>query len=536
MMAAIAPHLPALPVVLPLLAAALLLLVERRGIAPQRWIAAVAMAALLAVVLALVLRVHDHGLLVYLLGDWPARLGIALVADRLGVLMVLATTLLAIPCLLYAASGWDRRALHFHALFQLQLAGLNGAFLTGDLFNLFVFFEVLLIASYGLLLSGGRGPRMRAGLHYVAFNITASTLFLVALGLLYGLTGTLNMAEMALRVASADPGDLALIKAASGILLVVFCAKAALLPMYVWLPRTYKYAPAAVAALFTVMTKVGVYAVLRVFSLVFGSEAGALAGWAWAWLLPVGLATLVLGTLGAMAALTLRALVAWLVIASAATLFVAIALATPDTVGAGLYYLVHSTFATAALFLVADMLRRRRGAARDRLDQAAQVPQAALLGGLLVFGAVAVTGLPPLSGFVAKFVLLAAVPEGQAAWVWSVVLATSLMAIVALARAGTLLLWEGPALAAAGNPPQEPDRPSAEPLAPHLAGDPMSTGRARQLQLAAVVLLLGYGVAMAAFADPLLRFTRDAGAQVLAPAELIDAVRGTRPQLREPSP
>jgi multicomponent K+:H+ antiporter subunit D len=185
---------------------------------------------------ALTAQVDQGGLLVYLLGDWPARLGIALMADRLGALMVLTTTLLAIPCLLYAALGLGPRALHFHALFQLQLAGLNGAFLTGDLFNLFVFFEVLLIASYGLLLSGGRGPRMRAGLHYVVFNITASTLFLVALGLLYGLTGTLNMAEMALRVANAEPEDLALIQAASGILLVVFCAKAALLPMYLWLP------------------------------------------------------------------------------------------------------------------------------------------------------------------------------------------------------------------------------------------------------------------------------------------------------------
>jgi multicomponent K+:H+ antiporter subunit D len=528
-------HLPVLPVLLPLLAASALLLVERRGIGPQRLVAALAMAGLLAAALALALQADGRGQLVYLLGDWPARLGIALVADRLAALMVLATTLLAVPCLLYAASGWDRRALHFHALFQLQLAGLNGAFLTGDLFNLFVFFEVLLIASYGLLLSGGRGPRMRAGLHYVAFNITASTLFLVALALLYGLTGTLNMAEMALRVAGAEPGDLALIQAASGILLVVFCAKAALLPMYVWLPRTYKYAPAAVAALFTVMTKVGVYAVLRVFSLVFGSEAGALAGWAWAWLLPVGLATLVLGTLGAMAALTLRALVAWLVIASAATLFVAFALATPDTVGAGLYYLVHSTFATAALFLVADMLRRRRGAARDRLDQAAPVPQAALLGGLLLVGAVAVSGLPPLSGFVGKFVLLAAVPEGQAGWVWSAVLATSLMAIVALARAGTLLLWEGPALAGAAAPAQESARRSVEPPAGHLGRDPMTAARAGQLQLAAVLLLLGYGVAMAAFADPLLRYARAAGAQVLAPAELVEAVRSTRPQLREPS-
>jgi multicomponent K+:H+ antiporter subunit D len=532
-----------LPILVPLLAAALILVVERRGVAVQRTVAAAGMAGLLAAALALAAQADADGTLVYLVGDWPARLGIALVADRLGALMVLATTLLAIPCLLYATSGWDRRALHFHALFQLQLAGLNGAFLTGDLFNLFVFFEVLLIASYGLLLSGGRGPRMRAGLHYVAFNITASTLFLVALALLYGLTGTLNMAEMALRVAEAPEGDRALLQAASGILLVVFCGKAALLPMYVWLPRTYKYAPAAVAALFTVMTKVGVYAVLRVFSLVFGSQAGPMANWAWDWLLPIGLVTLLLGTLGAMAALTLRAMVAWLVIASAATLFVAFALATPDAVGAGLYYLVHSTFATAALFLVADLVRRQRGEARDRIDTVARLPQAPLLGTLLLLGAIAVTGLPPLSGFIGKFTLLAAVPEGDAVRVWSVLLLTSLMAIVALARAGNMLFWEGPAMAAevgarggGGAATSTPDSDdSGDAPGPGNVEAPVST-RAGAVQLAAVGLLLAYGVALSVFADPALRYARDAAAHALDPAALIDAVRTTQPGTRAPSP
>jgi multicomponent K+:H+ antiporter subunit D len=154
-------HLPALPILVPLLAGALILLFERAGIVAQRLIGWASMAAML-VIAALLLREADRGpLLVYLLGDWPARLGIALMVDRVNALMVLTTTLLAVAALLYACAGWDRRALHFHALFQLQLAGLNGAFLTGDLFNLFVFFEVMLIASYGLLLSGGRGLRMR---------------------------------------------------------------------------------------------------------------------------------------------------------------------------------------------------------------------------------------------------------------------------------------------------------------------------------------------------------------------------------------
>ena len=154
------------------------------------------------------------GVEVYLLGDWPARLGIVLMLDRLGALMVLTTSLLAIPCLLYACAGWDKRALHFHALFQIQLAGLNGAFLTGDAFNLFVFFEVLLIASYGLMLHGQGPARLQAGVQYVVINLVGSTLFLVAVGILYGVTGTLNMADLSLRIAAAPPGDQGLIAAA----------------------------------------------------------------------------------------------------------------------------------------------------------------------------------------------------------------------------------------------------------------------------------------------------------------------------------
>jgi multicomponent K+:H+ antiporter subunit D len=506
-------HLPILPVLVPLVTGALLLLVERRGIAAQRLVSWLGLLVLLGIAALLVVQADTGLLAVYLVGDWPARLGIALMVDRLSALMVLTATALAVPCLLYACAGWDRRALHFHALFQLQLAGLNGAFLTGDLFNLFVFFEVLLIASYGLMLSGGRGPRMRAGLHYVVFNITASTLFLIALGLLYGLLGTLNMAEMALRVGQADPGDLALIQAAGGILLVVFCAKAALLPLYLWLPETYARSPAAVAALFTVMTKVGLYAVLRVYTLVFGSEAGALAGWAWDWLLPAGAGTLALASLGALAAATLRAQVAYLVIASAATLFIAFALATPATVSAGLYYLVHSTFITAALFLLVDQIRRQRGAARDLIDQIAPIGARGLLGGLFLVAAVSVSGLPPLSGFIGKLLLLGAVPPAQTAWLWALILVTSLMAVVALARSGSHVFWEPPAAPAAAQP-----------------------ARPGRLQLAAVMVLVGYGLVLTLAAAPVERYTRAAAEQLLAPADYIEQVRATRPGLRAPSP
>lgn len=515
---AFAQHLPVLPIVVPLLFGAVMLLVERRGIAVQRALAATGMLALLAISIALAAQADEGRITVYLLGDWPARLGIALVVDRLGALMVLATTLLAAGCLLYACAGWDRRAIHFHALFQLQLAGLNGAFLTGDLFNLFVFFEVMLIASYGLLLSGGRGPRMRSGLHYVVFNITASTLFLIALGLLYGLLGTLNMAEMAARVAAADPANVALIRAASGVLLVVFCAKAALAPLYLWLPNAYSRAPAAVAALFAVMTKVGLYAVLRVYTLVFGdlaldTPAAALADWAWAWLLPAGLVTLLLATLGALASSSLRMLAAFLVVTSAATLFIAIALDTRASIAAGLYYLVHSTFVAGALFLIVDLIRRQRGVG-DNLDTNGPLRHAPMLGLMFAIAAVSVSGLPPLSGFIGKTLLLDAVPHARMGWVWTVVLLTGLMAVVALSRTASQVFWR------------------AEPW-PETTPVPAPPAR---VQVVATVLLLGYGIALTVFAGPVLRYVDAAAAQLLAPADYVDAAHATRPQLREPSP
>jgi len=519
-------HLPLLPILVPLFAAALALFFEHRrfGMLPQRVVAWASLGTVLAVAVLLASGAADGRIAVYLLGDWPARLGIVLMVDRLSALMLLVGLLLAAACLLHACAGWDRRAPHFHAFFQFQLMGLNGAFLTGDVFNLFVFFEVLLIASYGLMLSGGSGERMRAGLHYVAFNIAASTLFLMALGLLYGLLGTLNMAEMAVRVAQVPAQDQALVQAAAGLLVVVFCAKAAVLPLYFWLPQTYTHAPAAVAALFAVMTKVGLYAVLRVSMLAFGG-LGPLHGFAWPALLVLGAATLVLASLGVLAVRQLRSLAAYLVLGSAATLFLAFALATAGTISAGLYYLAHSTFAGAALFLVADLVRRRRGRAGDRKDLVAALRGRALPGVLFLVAAVSLAGLPPLSGFVGKLLLLEAVPPGaRTFWVWLLVLGSSFLMLVGLARAGTRLFWR-----------VEP-WPDASPQRwqEYTAADDLPRAPGRPLETAATVLLLAYGVAMVLAAAPLLDYTRATAAQLQSPADYVQQVRAAIPARRAP--
>ncbi|SDQ35798.1 multisubunit potassium/proton antiporter, PhaD subunit [Pseudoxanthomonas sp. CF385] len=519
-------HLPILPVLIPLFAASIALFFEHRrfGMVPQRIVAWLSVAAMLGVSGMLVAQAATGQVQVYLLGDWPARLGIVLMVDRLSALMVLVGLLLGAACLLHACAGWDRRAPHFHAFFQFQLMGLNGAFLTGDIFNLFVFFEVLLISSYGLMLSGGRGERLRAGLHYVTFNIAASTLFLIALGLLYGLLGSLNMAELSARVSQLPAGDVALVQAAAGLLFVVFCAKAALLPMYFWLPETYTHAPAAVAGLFAIMTKVGLYAVLRLGTLSFGA-AGPLDGFAWPALLALGAATLVLAALGVLAANRLRALAAYLVLGSAATLFVAFSLHTAGTVSAGLYYLVHSSFAGAALFLLADVIRRRRGRAGDRKDVIAALPRKTVPGLLFLVAAVSLAGLPPLSGFIGKLLLLGAVPEGpRTFWVWLLVLGTSFLMLVGLARAGTRLFWRTEPW---------PDA-SAETRAAFTPAGDLAHAPSRPLETAAIVLLLGYGVALVLAASPLLDYTRATAAQLQSPGDYVRQVRAALPTLREP--
>ncbi|HEX5756689.1 MAG TPA: monovalent cation/H+ antiporter subunit D [Arenimonas sp.] len=506
-------HLLMLPIVLPLLVAAVLLLGPRK-LAWQRGLGIASTLALLLLAGVIAARADDGSLSVYLVGNWPAKLGIALLADRLSAIMLLATASLGLATLLFASAGWDRRAPHFHALFQLQLMGLNGAFLTGDLFNLFVFFEVLLIASYGLMLSGGRGVRMRAGFHYVAFNITASTLFLVALGLLYGLTGALNMAEMATRIAAIPADQAGPIRAAGGLLLVVFCAKAALLPMYFWLPETYGRSPAAVAALFALMTKLGVYAVLRVYTLVFGSEAGAASDLAWPWLLPAGTLTLILAAIGAFAANSLRDLAGYLVVGSAATLFIAFSLGNAEAIGAGLYYLLHSTWIAAALFLLGDQIHRQRDNAGDSLRKLDHIAHRGLLGLLFLLVALSIAGLPPLSGFIGKVGVLAAVPEPLIPWLWPPILVSSLLVLMALAQAGSQLFW----------------REGGEPAAPGKL-PPL-----RRLELGAIALLLLFGIGLTLIAGPALRYTEAAGAQLLQPGSYRQAVDAALPVTREVNP
>ncbi|NHH86888.1 monovalent cation/H+ antiporter subunit D [Cobetia sp. MB87] len=494
-------HLIVLPIVLPLLVGASLLLSRATSPTLRRTVSLVAQALMVAIAIALVVQASDGTIRYYALGDWQPPFGIVLVLDRLSATMVLLSSLLGLLACLYATAGIDETGSNFHGLFLLQLMGINGAFLTGDLFNLFVFFEVLLIASYALLLHGGSKARTLSALHYVVLNLMGSAFFLIALGILYGVTGTLNMADMAVIVTTLDPGRAGLMEAGGLLLLVVFGLKAAMLPLYFWLPRAYAAASAPVAALFAIMTKVGIYSILRVYSLIFTDNAGALADLGRDWLWWAGLATLVVAMLGVLSARDLRTLVAYLVMVSVGTLLTALGMNTIAADSALLFYLIHSTLVTGGLFLLVDVVAGQRGKAGARIVRSRPLLQAGLLGGLFLIGTAAAAGLPPFSGAIGKALILASATPEQQLWLWPLLLLAGLCSLVACSRAGSSVFWR-----------TSKAEPSGERIG---AARGIATGG---LISAALMLVI--------FAGPLANWTKATAEQLSNPAPYLESLLG----------
>jgi multicomponent K+:H+ antiporter subunit D len=467
-MTRLADHLTVIPILLPLTSAAVMLLLDERRRAVKGGIGMATTVALLITSIVL-LRLADmmppgSGVRTYQLGNWPAPFGIVLVLDRLSALMLVLTSVLGIAALLYSLARWHRMGPRFHTIFQLQLMGLNGAFLTGDLFNLFVFFEVLLAASYGLVLHGDGVARVRAGLAYIAINLTGSFLFLIGASLVYGVTGTLNMADFAARIPTLAPGDASLVAAAAAILGTAFLMKAGAWPLNFWLPTTYAAASAPAAAMFAIMSKLGIYVILRLWTLVFGVEAGPLAGFGGDGLLVIGMLTIVFGTVGVLAAQSLPRLAGCSVLVSSGTLIAAIGTGGGAVIGSALFYLVSSTLGIAALFLLIELVERMRDPGADVLavtmeaygegdDDPEEVGIAipatvALLGGSFIACALLLAGLPPLAGFIGKFGMMAAMlkTDGAAvrasAWMLIGLLTVSGLAIlIAMTRTGISSFW-----------------------------------------------------------------------------------------------
>jgi multicomponent K+:H+ antiporter subunit D len=500
-------HWLILPVALPAMTAAMLVLAQPYGLTIQRTLSVGATALQLATAVGLYMLAGDGEPRVYLLGNWPAPFGIVLVLDRLAATMVLLTGVLALGVVLASLGDWDKRGRHFHALFQFQMMGVSGAFLTGDLFNLFVFFEVLLIASYGLMLHGSGPRRLRAGFHYISINLIGSTVFLFAVGTIYAVTGTLNMADLAVKVPQVAAGNEALLSAGALLLFTVFAIKSAMVPFHWWLHPTYGTTSPPAAALFAIMTKVGAYSIIRVYTLIFGAEAGPLAGIVTPWILPAAVVTLVLGTIGVLASRSLRDLVCYSLVASMGTVLIAIGLFTAESIAAALYYAVQSTLTSAALFLLAGLLAKDDGG-RTLPTPVLPLRHGTMFAGLYFLLAIAMVGMPPLAGFIGKLLILDAARTGpHIVAVWSAILITGLLLTIGFARAGIDTFWRK---AQAGAPNQET---RVAPIVP----------------TAVIATMIAVMAALSLLAGPVMEDMTATANQSLEPQTYIRAVLGPRP-------
>jgi multicomponent K+:H+ antiporter subunit D len=517
-------HLIMVPVLLPLLCGALLVPFNESRHRLKFAVNMVSVLCLFAVAVRL-LVMTDNGLWpqsinVYLAANWTAPFGIALVADRMAAMMLLLTSIIAGCALLYSAQRWSRIGVHFHSLFQFLLMGINGTFLTHDLFNLFVFFEVMLAASYGLLLHGYNVARLRAGIQYIAVNLAASLLFLIGVALIHASTGALNMADLAARLPDAGAHQLPLLKTGAAILALAFLVKSAMWPLGFWLPTTYSAASPPVAAMLVLMTKVGPYVILRVWLLAFSGAAGPAAGFAFDLFLWGGMATIFFGAAGMLATDVSGRLAGYASVVSSGILLAVIGYGQPSLVSAGLYYLLGSTLALSAFMLLLELIERIRspGAAVLAVTMEAfaveespgepvgvGIPAAlAFLGLSFAACALVITGLPPLSGFVAKFGLFHALlnppASGTTPTTWTLmvlIVLSGMAAIIALLRFGVRTFW------AAGNVAQ-PRLPVTE--------------------VAPICLLLGLCVLLTVQAGPVMAYLIRTGSDLYRPALYIERV------------
>ena len=535
------------PILLPLLTAALMLMLGEKHRPLKARINLLSTLLGLAISISLLVWVQQAGTTgsigVYLPGNWEAPFGIVLVVDHLSALMLVLTGIIGVCALLFALARWDRAGASFHALFQIQLLGLYGAFLTADLFNLFVFFEVLLAASYGLMLHGSGRARVSTGLHYITINLVASSLFLIGAALIYGVTGTLNMADLAIKIPLVPESDRGLLHAGAAILATAFLAKAGMWPLNFWLVPAYSAASAPVAAMFAIMTKVGVYTVLRLWTLLFSGQAGASAFFGGDWLIYGGMTTIFTAAVAILAAQRLERLGSLSILVSAGILLSAIGFAQPSLTAGALFYLVSSTLTLSALFLLAELIERSRSdkeiplfedAERPRPVQSVQplpginldeeqkavvgqvIPRTmAFLGLSFIACALLIIGMPPLSGFIGKLTLLSALlnplgldvakDESVSGPSWaliSLLIFSGLASLIAFSRVGIQRFWA----------------PRARP-SPTL----------QRNECLPILILLSLCIALTFKAEPLLRYTQDTAAALHDPQQYVLSVMATRP-------
>ncbi|WGH77586.1 Na+/H+ antiporter subunit D [Jannaschia ovalis] len=491
-----------LPLILPFATAVLAFLFRRNR--EGRWISVTGAALMLLAGIALLARVLAEGPIAAQMGDWPAPFGITLVADTLSAVMVVITGITALAVAVYAAADItaEMEEQGYHALFQVLIAGVCGAFLTGDLFNLYVWFEVMLISSFGLLVMGGKRIQLDAGIKYVTLNLISTILFLSGIGLLYGVTGTLNLADLHFAVQDADPG---LVTVIAAMFLVGFGVKAAVFPLFFWLPAAYHAPSFSVSAVFAgLLTKVGVYALMRMFTLVFTQDVAFTHGL----LLWIAVLTMITGVLGAAAQSDFRRILSFHIVSQIGYMVLGLALLTPLALMGAVFYLVHHIIVKANLFLVSGVANRIAGGT-DIERIGGLYKGAPLLSLLFLIPAFSLAGFPPLSGFWAKYVLVKASLDLQLWWVAAAALAVGLMTIYSMTKIWGRAFWA----------------PHPTGALPRLSSLPLGDRMALLLPIAAMATLT---VVIGLFPEPFVQVATRAADELLDPTAYIAAVLGDR--------
>lgn len=482
-----------LPITLPLLTAAVLLLAPARPLL-QRWISFVGSLGMAAASVLVFIQVEQAGVVVLQSGGWPAPFGITLVADLLASMLLVATGIVGVAVTGSAFAGVDplREASGYHGLLQVLLMGVSGAFLTGDLFNLYVWFEVMLVASFVLMALHRTRAQIEGAFKYVTLNLVASSLFLTGLGLLYGSTGTLNMASLAVTLGQREVGTFELVLAA--LLFTAFGVKAALFPLFFWLPASYHTPPAAVGAVFAgLLTKVGVYALIRVFTLLFQHAPPVVYNLL---LIQAGM-TMIVGLIGALAQRDFRRVLSFNLVGHLGYTTVGLALMTPAAMAASILYIFHHIFVITNLYLIGGIfLRLRRTTDFSALGSIFRdYPVVAAISMVPLFS---LAGVPPLSGFVGKLALIRATLDARAWWISGLILIVSVLTMLSMARLWDEAFWK---------PSSEPDR--------------TSMSRAMLIPIAGLAAVT---IVLSAAAGPLFQLSLRASSQLLNPQQYIHTV------------
>ncbi|SFR55013.1 multisubunit sodium/proton antiporter, MrpD subunit [Marinobacter daqiaonensis] len=427
----------ALPILIPLAAGALSLALWR-SVRFQRLLAVLATLAMFASGIWLLRSTMDHGFLVMEMGSWPAPFSIVLVADVFAAIMVVLNGIIGLAIAIYSLASTPRghEKFGYYPLMHLLLAGVGGAFLTGDIFNLFVWFEVMLLASFALLTLGGEKAQMEGAIKYVTLNLFSSAIFLSAVGLLYGTIGTLNMADIARKVATLE--DAGMITVISMMFMVSFGIKAAAFPLFFWLPASYHTPQVAVSALFAgLLTKVGVYALFRVFTLIFTQDTG----YTHTILLWVAALTMVTGVLGAAAQFEFRRILSFHIVSQIGYMILGLALYTHLAIIGGIFYIMHHIIVKTNLFLVSGIVYRIFGSYELR-DLGGVYRHKPLLAVLFLIPALSLAGVPPLSGFFGKLILIRASLESGEWVVSGITLLVGLLTLYSMIKIWAEVFWK----------------------------------------------------------------------------------------------